>query len=70
MNQSTKNPEKPHFGPVFCPNRPKNFFSKIGLRHILSITILHLCAKNQKKTNEPIPRKVGNRKTNERTDKD
>ena len=26
-----------------------NFFSKIGLRHILGITILHHCAKNQKK---------------------
>ena len=27
----------------------KNFFPKIGLRHILGITILHHCAKNQKK---------------------
>ena len=27
---------------------PKNFLSKIGLRHILGITILHNCAKNQK----------------------
>ena len=50
MNQTPRNPEKPHFGPVFCPNWPqKFFFSKIGLRHILRITILHLCAKNQKK---------------------
>ena len=50
MNQSPRNPEKPHFGHVFCPNWPqKKFFSKIGLRHILGITILHLCAKNQKK---------------------
>ena len=52
---------------------PKNqffchiFFSKIGLRHILGIAILHFCAKNQKKTNEPISRKAGNRRTNERT---
>ena len=27
----------------------KYFFLKIGLRHILAIAILHLCAKNQKK---------------------
>ena len=27
----------------------KNFFLKIGLRHFLGITILHPCAKNQKK---------------------
>ena len=34
----------------FCPNLPKKIFlSKIGLRHILGITILHHCAKNQKK---------------------
>jgi len=26
-----------------------NFFSKIGLRHVLGIAILHHCAKNQKK---------------------
>ena len=34
------------FWPKFAP---KFFFSKIGLRHILGIAILHLCAKNQKK---------------------
>ena len=35
---------------VFWPKfAQKNFFSKIGLRHILGIAILHLCAKNQKK---------------------
>ena len=27
----------------------KNFFPEIGLRHILGIAILHLCAKNQQK---------------------
>ena len=49
MNQTPGNPEKPHFLPVFCPNwPPKNFLSKIGLRHILAIPILHLCTKNQK----------------------
>ena len=35
-----------HFGPEFAQ---KKFFSKIGLSHILSIAILHHCAKNQKK---------------------
>ena len=34
------------FWPKFAQ---KNFFSKIGLRHILGIAILHLCAKYQKK---------------------
>ena len=34
------------FWPKFAQ---KNFFSKIGLRHILGIAILHHCAKNQKK---------------------
>ena len=48
------------------------FFLEIGLRHILGITILHHCAKNQEKlmsrsreklvTNEPT-----NQQTNERT---
>ena len=33
------------FGPKLAQ---KNFFSKIGLRHILGITILHLCTKNEK----------------------
>ena len=33
------------FWPKFAQ---KKFFSKIGLRHILGIAILHLCAKNQK----------------------
>ena len=27
----------------------KNFFQKVGLRHILGIAIFHLCAKNQQK---------------------
>ena len=45
----------------------KIFFPKIGLRHILGIAILHLCAKNQKKTNEPISRKAGKERTDGRT---
>ena len=45
---------------------PDVFLSKIRLRHVLGIIILHLCAKNQKKTNEPISRKAGNRRADER----
>ena len=67
MVKSRVNAEKPGF-PVF----PRIFFFLIELRHNLDITILHLSAKNQKKTNEPISRKAGNRRTdgrtNERTD--
>ena len=37
-------------------------FLKIEFQHILGIAILHLCAKNKKKTNEPIPQKAENRK--------
>ena len=41
--------QKTPFLDVFLPKfAQKNFFSKIGLRHILGITILHLCTKNQK----------------------
>ena len=44
------NVQKARFLDVFWPKfAPKFFFSKIGLRHFLGITILHLCAKNQKK---------------------
>ena len=42
----------------------KNFLSKIGLRHILGITILHHCAKNQKKL---MSRSPGKLVTDERT---
>ena len=35
-----------HFGPEFAQ---KNFFSKIGLSHILSIAIFPHCAKHHKK---------------------
>ena len=38
------------------------FFSKIGFRHILDIIV-----QNQKKTNEPFPRKTVNRRTDKRT---
>ena len=50
------------FWPKFAQ---KIFFLKIGLRHFLGIAILHLRAKNQKKL-EPILRKAGNRRTDER----
>ena len=46
----------------------KKFFSKIGLRHILGIAILHLCAKNQQKLMSQSREKlVTNGRTNERT---
>ena len=48
---------------------PKKFLSKIGLRHILGITILHHCAKNQKKLMSQSREKlVTDGRTNERTD--
>ena len=54
------------FLPKFAP---KNFLSKIGLRHILGITILHHCAKNQKKLMSHSREKlVTDERTNERTD--
>ena len=47
----------------------KKFLSKIGLRHILGITILHHCAKNQKKLMSQSREKlVTDERTNERTD--
>ena len=41
--------------PVFLAG--KKFFSKNGPGHILAIINTHLCAKNQKKTNDKISRK-------------
>ena len=48
-------PQNRFFPAYFRHFRPENFFfSKIGLRHILGIAILHHCAKNQKKlTSQP-----------------
>ena len=47
----------------------KKFLSKIGLRHILGITILHHCAKNQKKLMSQSREKlVTDGWTDERTD--
>ena len=41
--------QKTLFLGIFLPKfAQKNFLSKIGLRHILGITILHHCAKNQR----------------------
>ena len=46
----------------------KKFLSKIGLRHILGITILHHCAKNQKKLMSQSREKlVTDERTDERT---
>ena len=52
--------------PVF----PACFFSEIGLRHILGIAILHLCAKNQKKLMSQSREKlVTDARTNDQTSK-
>ena len=41
--------QKTRFLAVFWPKfAQKNFFSKIGLRHIRGFIVMHLCAKNQK----------------------
>ena len=49
MVKSWENGQKPVFTVYFRHFRPeKNVFSKIGLRHILDIAILHLCAKFHK----------------------
>ena len=55
--------------PVFSAGN--EFFSKIGLRHILSITILHLCAKNQQKLMSQSREKLvtDERRNHGRTDK-
>ena len=61
--------QKTRFLAVFWPKfAQKNFFSKIGLRHILGTTILHHCAKNQKKLMSQSREKlVTDERTDERT---
>ena len=50
MMKSREKAQKPVFPAYFRHFRPEmNFFLKIGLRHILGIAILHLCAKKHKK---------------------
>ena len=52
--------------PVFSAG--KIFFPEIGLRHILGIAILHLCAKNhQKLMSQSREKLVTDARTNERT---
>ena len=51
---SPKNPVFCRFLAQICP---KNFFPKIGLRHIRGSIVMHLCAKNQKKIMMQIPKK-------------
>ena len=65
MMKSRENAKKPVF-PAFSAG--KIFFPKIGLRHILGIAILHLCAQNQKKLMSQSREKlVTDERTNERT---
>ena len=63
-DESSRKCQKTGFSGIFPAfSAGKMFFPEIGLPHIFGIAILHLCAKNQKKTNEPIPRKAGNSRT-------
>ena len=74
MKESRENVKKNGFSgifPVFSAG--KNFFPEIGLRLILGIAILHLCAKNQQKLMSQSREKLvtdarTNGRTNERTD--
>ena len=62
--------QKTLFLGIFWPKfAQKIFFPKIGLRHILGIAILHLCAKNQQKLMSQSREKlVTDERTDERTD--
>ena len=62
--------ENPIFRQFFAQICPKNFLSKIGLRNILSITILHHCAKNQRiLMSQSREKLVTDGRTNERTNR-
>jgi len=69
MNRFFTMSKKPYFWAFLGPKlAQKNFFSKIGLRHILGTTILHHCAKNQKKLMSQSREKlVTDERTDERT---
>ena len=67
--KSRENAKKTGFSGIF-PAFPagKKLFQKIGLRHILGIVILHLCAKNQQKQMSQSREKlVTDERTNGRT---
>ena len=65
MMKSREKAKKPVF-PAFSAG--KKFFPKIGLRHVLGIAILHLCAKNHKKLMSQSREKlVTDGRTDERT---
>ena len=49
MMKSRENAQNRFFRHISGIFGRKNFFPKIGLRHILGVAILHLCAKKQKK---------------------
>ena len=73
MMKSRENAKKPVFPAYFRYFRPeKKFFPEIGLRQILGIAILHLCAENQQKLMSQSREKLvtderTNEQTNERT---
>ena len=66
MNQTWENGEKPSFGPDFGSRPPYFFFKNLAL----SVTRYHgqLPCIISEKTNDPILRKLGDRRTNWQTD--
>ena len=70
MMKSWENANKTGFSGIFPELLAGNeFFPEIGLRHILGITILQLCAKNQEKLMSQSREKlVTDGRTNGRTD--
>ena len=74
MNQTRENGKKPSFGPDFGPPGPKSrhqfffFFSKIWLHQSLDIMVSYHHVQYQKKTNDPILRKLSDGRTDGQTD--
>ena len=61
MVQTQENGKKTHFGSnlgPLAPNLDRNFFSKIWLRQSLDIMVSYHHVQCQKKTNDPILRKL------------
>ena len=68
MMKSRENAKKPVFPTYFRDFRPEKYvFQKSARSHFRHCHFAPLYQKSEK-TNEPIPRKAGNRRTNERTD--
>ena len=72
MIRTHKNDEKPHFGPdlgMLGPNSGrKKVFSRIWLRQSLDIMVSYHHVQYQKKTDDPILRKLSDGQTDGQTD--